>query len=369
MEQTTIAPNGGAIAPTAKLPNSRRVSSGLSMARNGPESAGLGVLLLNMGGPDQQATIRPFLNNIFSDRGIIELPGGRLGQYLLGRLIVAARLRDVKENYRKIGGASPIVCWTTIQMEGLQERLADRLNDVPKVGMAMRYWHPFADDALRQLNRAGVKHVIGLTLYPHYTQATTGSSQNDLVNARDRLGLDMSISFIREWYEQPGYLDLWSRRIQQALDELTPNVRDRVQIVVSAHGLPQRFIDRGDPYVDHIKATMDGVIKRLHNPPPTHLGFQSRTGPVRWIGPGTEDVIRRLAQSGHDALLVWPIAFVSDHIETTFEVGMLFRDMAIEAGIQEYHVVPSFNDDPDLWNILADLVMSHIDRLDQLPKL
>jgi ferrochelatase len=338
------------------------------MARNGPDNADVGVLLLNMGGPDQQATIRPFLNNIFSDRRIIELPGGRLGQYLLGRLIVTTRLQDVKKNYRKIGGGSPIVCWTTIQMEGLQQRLLERLDVIPKVGMAMRYWHPFADDALREMAGAGVKHVVGLTLYPHYTQATTGSSENDLVKARDRLGLDVSVSFVSEWYDHTGYLDLWSRQINRALKELPQAVRDRVQLVVSAHGLPQKFIDRGDPYVDHIKATMNGVFARLEDPPPAHLCFQSRTGPVKWIGPGTKKMIKELAVKGHDSLLVWPIAFVSDHIETTFEVGMLFRDMAIEAGIREYHVVPSFNDDPDLWDVLADLVMSHVAQLDQVPK-
>jgi ferrochelatase len=362
MTMTQSAALGASVKHPARWPNRRGISTGLSMATNGPTEADLGVLLLNMGGPDRQEAIRPFLYNIFTDRQIIELPGGAVGQSLIGRLIVHSRLRTVKKNYRLIGGGSPIVHWTTIQMEGLQQRLSARLSAVPKVGMAMRYWHPFADEALRELSRAGVRHVVGLTLYPHYTQATTGSSQRDLLATRDRLGLDMQISFIDSWHDQPSYLDLWATRVSNALDALPRDVRARVQLLVSAHGLPQKFIDRGDPYVEHIKGTMNGVLERLDNPPPAHLGFQSRTRPVEWIGPGTGDVIRRLAAQGHDALLVWPIAFVSDHIETTFEIGMLFRDEAMAAGITEYHVVSPFNDDPGLWDVLGDLVESHLNE-------
>ena len=346
-----------------------QATSARSMASNGPNRADVGVLLLNMGGPENQGAIRPFLYNVFADRQIIQLPGGAIGQYLLSRIIVNARLRDVKENYRKIGGGSPIVHWTTLQMEGMQRRLNERLGDPPKVGMAMRYWHPRADEALRCMDAAGVKRMIGLTLYPHFTNATTGSSQDDLVATRDQLALDMPISFVSQWYNHPGYLDLWAQRIQSALTALAPAVRERVQLLVSAHGLPERFVKRGDPYVEHIKATMTGVLERLDDPPNAHLGFQSRAGPVRWIGPETREVIRELACAGHDALLVWPIAFVSDHIETTYEVGMLFRDAATEAGITEYHVVPSFNDDPGLWTVLADLINSHMNQLDAVPTL
>jgi ferrochelatase len=170
----------------------------------------------------------------------------------------------------------------------------------------------------------------------------------------------MSISFISEWYDHEGYLDLWASLLQDTLDGLPPEVRRRARLLVSAHGLPRRFVDRGDPYVDHIKHTLHGVLDRIDTPPPAHLAFQSRTGPVEWIGPGTDEVIQRLASQGHDALVVWPISFVSDHIETTYEVGMLFRDAAERAGIAEYHVVPSFNDDPRLGSVLADLAVQHL---------
>ncbi len=356
-----------AAVETPMLPNDRSVDSGLAMASNAPDQARVGILLLNMGGPDRIETIRPFLYNLFGDEEIIDLPGGKVGQFLLGRLIVNMRLGEVKENYHKLGGGSPQVCWTTIQMEGLQERLDERVEEPVRVGMAMRYWHPFADEALRDLRRAGAEHIIALTLYPHYTRATTGTSEDDLVAARDRLGMDVPISFISRWYDQPRYLDLWASKVQRALDTLDPGARERVQLVVSAHGLPQKFVDRGDPYVEHINATMHGVLERLQDPPPHHLGFQSRTGPVKWIGPGTEDVLTGLAAEGHDAVLVWPIAFVSDHVETTYEVGMLFRDEAVEAGIEHYHMVPQFNDDPLFWDVLADLVVDHMAGLEERP--
>ena len=346
------------------LPNRRDVRCGYAMACNGPSHADTGVLLLNMGGPDQLASVRPFLDNLFSDREIIRLPGGLVGQHLLGRLIVRARLNAVMRNYRAIGGGSPIVCWTTCQMEALQERLAERFDVAPKVGMAMRYWHPFADEALADLTAAGVRRVIGLTLYPHYTRATTGSSEVDLLAARDRLGLNLPISFIRSWHDHPRYLDLWAALVQGTLDLLEPEVRERVRLLVSAHGLPQRFIDRGDPYVEQVRGTLHGVLARLDDPPPSHLAFQSRTGPVKWTEPGTEEVIQRLAGQGHDAVVVWPISFVADHIETTYELGMLHREQARQAGIKEYHVVPSFNDHPGLGEVLADLVKTHLADLE-----
>jgi len=355
-------------APEPPLPNDRSVDSGLAAARNAPERARIGVVLLNMGGPDRIETIRPFLHNLFGDREIIRLPGGRVGQFLLGRLIVRLRLDEVKDNYRRMGGGSPQVHWTTLQMEGLQERLADRMEEPPRVDMAMRYWHPFADETLRDLRRAGVEHIVSLTLYPHYTRATTGTSEEDLVAARDRLGMDVPISFISSWYEEPRYLDLWARKVTGALDAMGPEVRERVQLVVSAHGLPRKFVDRGDPYVEHIEATLHGVLERLEDPPPHHLAFQSRTGPVRWIGPGTEEVLADLASRGHDAVLVWPISFVSDHVETLYEVGMLFREEAEEAGIEHYHVVPQFNDDPAFSDLLAGLVIDHLNRLEEVPR-
>ncbi len=352
---------------TPLLANRRDISSGMAMASNGPENAETGVLLLNMGGPDSLEAVKPFLTNIFADSTIIGLPGGKIGQFFLGKLIVNRRLPKVRENYLKIGGRSPILDWTRLQMEGVQDLLSKRTEQSVKVGMAMRYWHPFADEALRILAVSGVKHVVGLTLYPHFSRATTGSSETDLLKARDRLGLDLPISFISHWYDDPAFLDLWAGKIEKILEGMRPEVRESVQLVVSAHGLPRKFVDEGDPYVEHIEATMKGVLKKLTDPPPAHLCFQSRSGPAEWIGPSTGEVIRSLVAEGHDALLIWPISFVSDHVETLYELDSQYRQSAAQTGIEENHMVPSLNDDPDFFAVLADLVETHMKNLDEVP--
>lgn len=352
---------------TPLLANRRDISSGMAMASNGPENAETGILLLNMGGPDSIEAVKPFLTNIFADSTIIGLPGGKIGQFFLGKLIVNLRLPKVRENYLKIGGRSPILDWTKLQMEGVQELLSYRTERSVKVGMAMRYWHPFADEALRKLAVSGVKHVIGLTLYPHFSGATTGSSEADLVAARDRLGLDLPISFISHWYDDPAFLDLWAGKIEKVLEGMRPEVRESVQLVVSAHGLPRKLVDEGDPYMEHVEATMKGVLKRLTDPPPAHLCFQSRSGPVEWIGPQTDEVIRRLASDKHSSLLMWPISFVSDHLETLNEIDVKYRHLAVQLGIREYLMVLSLNDDPAFFAVLADLVETHMKNLDEVP--
>lgn len=328
------------------------------LASNAPEEARTAVVLLNMGGPERIESVRPFLRNIFADREIIRLPGGVFGQKLLGGMIVRRRIAEVEENYRKIGGASPILRWTRAQMEGLQERLNESVGAPVAVAMAMRYWHPFAGETLDALDLLGVDRVLAVTLYPHYTRATTGSSEADFRAAIAARNRPPALEVVREWYDHPGYLDLWAAKVQESLDALAPDVRDRVRLVVSAHGLPERFIRRGDPYVDHVRATMRGVLRRIESPPPASLCFQSRTGPVKWIGPGTEEEIARLAAAGQDAILVWPISFVSDHVETLFEVGMLFRETAESAGVRHYHVVPAFNDDPRFASVLAAIAIA-----------
>ena len=352
---------------TPLLANRRDISSGMAMASNGPENAETGILLLNMGGPDSLEAVKPFLKNVFADSTIIDLPGGRIGQFFLGKLIVNRRLPVVRENYIKIGGRSPILDWTKLQIEGVQELLSNRTEQSVKVGMAMRYWHPFADEALRILTVSGVKHVIGLTLYPHFSRATTGSSETDLLNARDRLGLDLPISFISHWYDDPAFLNLWAGKIEKVLEGMRPEVRESVQLVVTAHGLPRKFVDEGDPYVEHIEATMEGVLKKLTEPPPAHLCFQSRSGPVDWIGPSTGEMITSLAAKGHHALLIWPISFVSDHIETLYELDIKYRQAALQSGIEEYHIVPSLNDDPEFFAVLAGLVETHMKNLNEVP--
>jgi ferrochelatase len=207
-----------------------------------------------------------------------------------------------------------------------------------------------------------VRRIVTLTLYPHYSTATTGSSRRELERtlARERWQGRFEVSGIDAWPEEPLYLDALADTVRRALDGFPPARREHVVILFSAHGLPQRFIGRGDPYVSHTEATRRGVLARLDVTNRQELAFQSRTGPVRWIGPGTEEVLRRLGREGVREVLVVPISFVSDHIETLYEVDQLFAEDARQAGIVDYRRSEALNNHPLFIEALAQLVLRHL---------
>lgn len=309
--------------------------------------------MLNMGGPDSLAAVEPFLYNLFSDRELIQLPLGGLLQKPLARLISHFRAKKVVENYRAIGGASPLLEWTNRQAAGIAAALGP--NWRPYV--AMRYWAPRAETALGQMARDGVEEAVVLSMYPHYTGATTGSSVNDFRRAAAKVHPTLRYRVIESWYDWPGYLFALAGRVRAGLESFHELVRDEVQIVFSAHALPQKFIDRGDPYLDQVLATVKGVMAEWGERP-WHLGFQSRSGPVQWMAPDTLEVMDQLGAAGHRSVLIVPISFVSDHIETLYEIDVEYRDHAQNCGIGNFARAPSLNVDPDFLRSLAELVRS-----------
>src|SRR5262245_21126474 len=341
-----------------------------------PASGGpVGVLLFNLGGPDDQASVEPFLFNLFSDRDIIELPLGSVTQPIFARLIAKVRGPSVRRNYALIGGGSPQLRLTRAQAEALEARLnAGRSGARPaepawrsfKVFLAMRYWHPSTEEALEAMAIAGVRRVVTLTLFPHWTKATTGSSQKELDRA---LTLPrwrkhgFTVTGIDRYAEDPLYLDAFADCVRRALDGFPRPSRERVVILFSAHGLPQKFIDAGDPYIEQIQATRRGLLARLGVPNRETLGYQSRTGPVKWIGPGTDEILRDLGREGVKEVLVVPLSFVSDHIETLYEVDILFAEMARAAGITDYRRPESLGTHPLFIEALARLVERHLEEL------
>ena len=296
--------------------------------------------------------MRPFLTRLFTDREIIQLPGGPIGQAAIGRVIAWKRTREVRENYAKIGGGSPIVRWTTLQGRGIAERLSARGHDVV-FAIAMRYWNPTTDEALDELERAGAERLLALTLYPHYSMATTGSSAGELARVMKRRGTKLPLDRIDTWYDHPGYLDALAQRTRTALS--VHFAGKRPTLLVSAHGLPKHFIEAGDPYCEHIRITMEGLLRRLPDLPHV-LGYQSRVGPVEWIAPSTDEVIRSLAREGVKDVLVIPISFVSDHVETLYEIDLLYGEQAKALGITNFRRMQSLNDFPPFLDALADLV-------------
>jgi len=317
----------------------------------------IGIVLLNMGGPDSLEAVEPFLYNLFSDRELIRLPLGALLQRPFARLISFFRAKKVRLNYRAIGGKTPLLMWTQRQAEGVARALGTSF----KPYVAMRYWHPFAQETLRQMRADGVERAVVLSMYPHYTGATGGSSINDFRRAAREHHPDLQFTVIDQWYDWPGYLDALAQRVWEGLEQFHELRRDEVQILFSAHALPQKFIDRGDPYLEHILATVKGVMERVGERP-WHLGFQSRSGPVTWMEPDTVEVIDTLAAEGHKAVLMVPISFVSDHIETLHEIDIEYAEHAYKAGIPSFQRVPSLNDHDDFIQALAGLVRDSLEK-------
>jgi ferrochelatase len=320
--------------------------------------APIGVLLFNLGGPDTLAAVEPFLVRLFSDREIIELPGGAALQPLLARIIAKARGRSVRRNYAQIGGGSPQLRLTRAQAAALEQRLNAPGGAPYRVVVGMRYSEPFVDEALDALSIAGVQRVVTLTLFPHWSKATTGSSRSELdrtIAAYPRL-YPFEFAHVDCYPEDPLYLDALTDTVRRGLERFAPEARGQVVLLFSAHGLPQKFIDAGDPYAAQIEATRQGVLARLGAPNRHVLGYQSRTGPVVWQGPGTEELLDRLGAEGVRHVLVVPLSFVGDHIETLYEVDILYKAHALACGIREYRRSEALNTHPTYIEALAGLV-------------
>jgi len=311
------------------------------------------VVLLNLGGPDSLDAVEPFLFNLFADPDIIQLPLGFLLQKPVARLISRRRAPEARHNYAAIGGKSPLLDNTKAQADALAAAL--RADDAYDVFVCMRYWHPLSGAVVAELKRKGYAKVLLLPLYPQYSGTTTGSSVNDFRRACARAGYRPEIRLVRHWPEHPDYLAAIVESIRAEAGRLPSNDPSATELLFSAHGLPKKIVNRGDPYQREIEMTYASVCAQLGFPHTT-LCYQSRVGPLEWLRPYTEDVIREKAAAGCRQMLVYPIAFVSDHSETLYELGMQYADLAKQAGIAHYRVVPALNAHPRLVRALADLV-------------
>ncbi|HXH07629.1 MAG TPA: ferrochelatase [Vicinamibacterales bacterium] len=327
-------------------------------------SARVGVVLFSMGGPRSLDEVEPFLVELFSDRDLIELPLGAAAQPLWARLLAKVRGPSVRRNYRRIGGGSPQLRSTLAQARAL----ADRLDRGPAAGrvavtVAMRYTRPSAADALAELARRGVRRVVTLPLYPHFSRATTGSFHRAFERAlagSAPAGAPLEVEHITAYFDEPRYLDALADTVHRAVEECPARLRRDLVLLFSAHGLPQKCVDAGDPYVSQIETTRRGIVARSGLPHRHLLGYQSRTGPVRWTGPGTDELIVRLGREGVRALVIVPLSFVSDHIETLYEVDILFHELARRAGIEYVARSPALETHPLFIDALAHLVERRI---------
>jgi ferrochelatase len=319
----------------------------------------VGVLLLNLGGPDELEDVRPFLYNLFSDPEIIRLPFSWL-QSPLAWLISTLRAKKSQENYRQIGGGSPLRQVTEAQAQALQEQLQTKGQEV-NVYIGMRYWHPYTEEAIARIKRDGIEQLVILPLYPQFSISTSGSSFRLLEQLwqEDPKLSKIEYTVIPSWYQQTEYLQAMAELMAAELEQF-PNP-DSVHIFFSAHGVPISYVtEAGDPYQQEIEDCTALIMQTLNRPNPHTLAYQSRVGPVEWLKPYTEDALKELGEQGVHDLLVVPISFVSEHIETLQEIDIEYRELAEESGIHNFHRVPALNTHPTFIDSLANLVIEAI---------
>jgi len=322
----------------------------------------IGVVLLNLGGPDSLDAVEPFLFNLFNDPEIINFPLSFLFRKRLAKLISSRRAPSIQEQYKKIGGKSPIVDLTNKQAEILEKNLQAKGVDA-KVYVAMRYWKPFTEDVIAQIEKDGIKRVVLLPLYPQFSKATTGSSFKEWERqiAQKANLKEIKTEKVEHYYDFEPYLDAVIEKVNQCFERFPAEKRDEVYILFSAHGTPMKLVREGDPYSGHICETVTAVKNRGGWKNEHTLCFQSKVGPQKWLTPSTPAVIEELAAKGVKNMLVVPIAFVSDHLETLFELGLEYAHLAKEKGVEQFEVMEGLNESELFAESLAQLVLQKID--------
>jgi ferrochelatase len=308
------------------------------------------VVLFNLGGPDRPEAVEPFLRNLFSDPAILRVPGFLRG--FLAWLIARRRAPVAKAVYDKLGGGSPLLANTQAQARALETELKD-LGGV-RCFVAMRYWHPFAEETAREVARFAPDRIAMLPLYPQFSTTTTESSFHDWARATYAIGLKTPTVAIQSYPAQPGFVCAVARLTTGLLAQA--RAAGPVKVLFSAHGLPKKIVQAGDPYAEHVGDSVGAVAAKLGLALEDYeVCFQSRVGPLEWIGPYADEEIVRAAEAGKSILLV-PIAFVSEHSETLVELDIDYRHLAVTHGARGYFRVPTVGTAPEFIAGLADLV-------------
>ncbi len=313
------------------------------------------IVLFQLGGPENQAAVEPFLYNLFCDPDIIDFPLAWIARKPLAKFISTRRSKTVAHHYAEIGGGSPIGRLTADQGRALEAVLAPYVE--AKTFVAMRYWHPLTSEALTDLAAWPYDELVLLPLYPHYSYATTRSSLKEW-KRQSRGKVTQAARIVESFYDHPSYIEALRARVDEKLLQLqNPG---EVHLVFSAHGLPMKLINNGDPYPVHISKTMNLVLERGGWPNPRVLCYQSRVGPQKWLEPSLVQTIDWLAEEGVKRMLVIPISFVTDHIETLHEINIEAREQAEKLGVKEFVMTDGLNDSPYLIRALADLVLKSV---------
>jgi ferrochelatase len=314
----------------------------------------LGVLVFNLGGPETLRDVKPFLYNLFSDPEIIRIKFSPLRK-AVAYTIATLRRKKSEGYYSQIGGGSPLRRLTEEQAAALQKELKARGVDAQTfVGMCT--WTPFLSDAIDQVSKSGVDRLVILPLFPHYSFTTTRAGfkvLERLVELRPAVKA-MEPAWISNWCEHTTYIEAFTLAIEKELKKFPEP--GKVRLLFSAHSIPESYVHEGDPYLDQTKRSVELVMDKLGRKNTYELSFQSRIGPVKWLEPATNAVIEGYGKQGIHDVLVVPISFVSEHIETLYELDILYKKLAADSGVTNFRRVPALNSDPVFIRALADIV-------------
>ena len=308
------------------------------------------VVLLNMGGPNNLDEVQLFLHNMFNDPNIITVKSSLLRRFI-AFMITTSRTKKAEANYAKLGGKSPLVGYTKLLVEKLQQALPHL-----HVSFAMRYTPPFCEEVIRELIAKNIEEVILLPLYPHYSTTTTKSSVEDFYAVAKKCGFEANISLIERFYDNSAYNMLLVQKIKEALGDNAPESFD---LIFSAHSLPQKIVDKGDPYQKEVElhvtllkellAQSNLLFKNIH------IAYQSKLGPVKWLEPSLEETLHSLDNKN---VLIVPLSFTIDNSETEFELSMEYKEVAEELHFENYCVARCPNDDDAFVACLKNLVLN-----------
>ncbi|MEK7264203.1 MAG: ferrochelatase [Bacteroidota bacterium] len=319
----------------------------------------IAVVLFQLGGPDSLDAVEPFLLNLFRDPDIIDFPFAWLAREPLARFIVSKRLEKVKEHYSEIGGKSPIRELTERQATLLEKQLQFSFPEL-KVFVAMRYWKPTTEETVLKIKKEKFDKIILLPLYPQFSFTTTSSSINEWNRQIQKHGLNTPSLLIEYFYTSELYIQSLVERISDKMQLFNDVGEENVQLVFSAHGVPVSIIKKGDRYQQHIEDTVHLILEKGNWKSPHHLCYQSKVGPMKWLQPSLDTTIRKFGLEKKDNLLIVPVAFVTDHIETLHEINIETREHAKHLGVTRFEMTQGLNDSHTFICALTELVNTKI---------
>ncbi len=310
------------------------------------------VILFNLGGPDKLDSVEPFLFNLFYDPAIINLP--KLFRYPLAKIISKRRTPIAKKIYKELGGSSPILKLTRKQSDALEKKLNQNKNkDLYKCFVVMRCWHPRAENVIREIKLYNPDEVILMPLYPQFSASTSGSSINEWKDICIKYNYKVKTSTICCYPTDENFINA---HIENIKNKIGKNINEK--LIFSAHGLPEKNIKNGDPYQWQIEQTVKSIVKKMNIRDLDYiLSYQSRVGPLKWIGPSTDDIIIENSKLGKNIIIV-PIAFVSEHSETLVELDIEYKKIAEENGCKSYSRVPAIGINENYIKGMSDLILN-----------